>query len=164
MYLCRTQGAVGWGRGAHRSPGEGWVTGDPGDNCIPPPPGGARPVPSWLSHGGRRGVGRAIPCPGRRGWTRSPPKLRVSPGDPPLVSPPHHSEVTRPWAAVGVTDTPFLHLTPTRAYTQTHTSGHPTTHGHNDPPTHTHTHIRRTPSAHTGRQTYTNTHTEPPPP
>ena len=32
----------------------------------------------------------------------SSPRLRVSPGDPPPVTPPHHGEVTCPWAAVGV--------------------------------------------------------------
>ena len=30
MHLCRMQGAVGWGRGMHTSPSEGWVIGGPG--------------------------------------------------------------------------------------------------------------------------------------
>ena len=53
--------------------------------------------------------------PNRRGWTGSPLRLRVSPGQPPpLFLPPHHGEVTRPRAAVGVLDTchktPYLEL------------------------------------------------------
>ena len=31
-----------------------------------------------------------------------PPDCVLAQGGPPLVSPPHHGEVTRPWAAVGV--------------------------------------------------------------
>ena len=62
MYLCRTQGAMGWGIRMHKSPSEGWVTREPG--VLPhtaPPTGGARPVPSGLSHGGQRGVGLRDP-------------------------------------------------------------------------------------------------------
>ena len=59
MYLCRTQGAVGWGRGAHTSPGEGWVTGGPGllPHTATPrwsPPCAIVTLPRWPAGGGAR--------------------------------------------------------------------------------------------------------------
>ena len=59
MYLCRTQGAVGWGRGAYTSPGEGWVTGGPGllPHTATPrwsPPCAIVALPRWPARGGAR--------------------------------------------------------------------------------------------------------------
>ena len=92
---------MGWG--VYQLQALGWAgpQGGPGIPCQPPPPGGARPVPSWLPHGGQRGMGRVISRPSRRGWTGSPPRLRVSPGgNPPWLHP--HTTVRsrapgRPW-------------------------------------------------------------------
>ena len=63
-----------------------------------------------------------------------PPDCVLARGGPPPVSPPHHGEVTRPWAAVGA---------------HTHTNTHTNTH------THTHTHM------YTAPQTDTHIHTTP---
>ena len=61
-------------------------------------------VPSWLPHGGRRGMGRVIPRPNRRRWTGPPPTLCVSPrSSPPWFH--RHTTVRsrapgRPWGSM----------------------------------------------------------------
>ena len=84
MHLCRNRASARGRVGdSVQALGRAGPQGGLENPCKPPPPGGARPVPSWLPHGGRRGVGHAILRPSRRGWTGSPPRLRVGPGEPP---------------------------------------------------------------------------------
>ena len=98
MHLCRTCGVHELGKGGKLKPWGGLGHRETRKPSLTATPRWSPPLPSWLPDGGRRGMGRVIPRPSRRGWTGPPPRLRV----PPLVSAPHHGEVTRPWAAVGV--------------------------------------------------------------
>ena len=75
MYLCRTHVAVGWGRGAHTSPGEGWVTGEPGLLPLTATPRWSPPcaivaVPRWPARGGARDP---VPWPPR--LDQGPPRI-----------------------------------------------------------------------------------------
>ena len=84
------------------------------------PWGGLGHSEAWRTHANRHPpvepalCHRGSPTVAGEGWgTRSrepaaaaglgrPPDCVLAQGNPPLVSPPHHGEVTRPWAAVGV--------------------------------------------------------------
>ena len=69
VYVCRTQGAVGWGRGTHTSLGEGWVTRGPGlllHTATPQwsPPCALVALPRWPAGGRARDP---VPWPPRLG-------------------------------------------------------------------------------------------------
>ena len=61
--------------------------------------------PTWYHRGSPTVAGEGSgtrPHDQAEAEARSSPSLRASPRIPSMVSIPHHSEVTRPWAAVGV--------------------------------------------------------------
>ena len=103
MHLCIDKQCNGLGRGdANRALGRAGPQGDRGHSDIPPPHRGSLPSTifaplRWPARGGAR-----VPVTWPQRLDRVTPQSACQPREPPpLLSLPHHGEVTCHWAVVG---------------------------------------------------------------